>query len=631
MPTGLAVVLTRRSLRGLAAAAVLFAVALLPATAMGAPGSSSQATIDSAIAKGVGFYDANQNADGSWGSSFKGAETALALTSYGVHAKGHFANLDAAQQDRVKKGYAFLLGTQQSNGSFTADGLATYDTGIALIALGTLPDVPTTPADAIAKATAGGRSFLISNQNAPPNEKCQSSGASGTGDGGQTYCGGWDYSGLSTRSDQSNTGFGITGLDLSGGVPAAVAAANVGWQRNVQELKSTNPNFATRNDGGADYEPGIGSGDFSSNANDTGSMLFGLGYDGVPGSDPSVAAGLKFGNDVLDVYELSKATSRIMVFHTGNEEDGACNPGSAGCDWQTANGEGGYHYSMFALQKGLSQYIAPNLADPSNYYAKIVDLLLTEQSPDGSWPADLRDDGSVFAATGFAILALGRVGSPPLPVTPAAPAPQPGVVCSRRDISLIRADVRGRNVVLSGLVSPRFAGQAVTILANYGVRSKAKSKSGRVNTLATVKANAAGEFTATVRRPSKKVLKKARFRARVGRSTSFVVKLPQSLTSRSVQRKDGQIEVTGKVKRSLLGRRNLVTVKKLVCGRYRTVGSAKPDKNGNYVVRFNPPPLGEAAFYRAETRVLNKARGRGRHYVKQYARAISITVTNQTG
>ena len=124
---------------------------------------------------------------------------------------------------------------------------------------------------------------------------------------------------------------------------------------------------------------------------------------------------------------------------------------------------------------------------------------------------------------------------------------------------------------------------------------------------------------------------KARFQARVGSFRSTNLKLPQSLTSRSVQTQGGQIEVRGRVKRSLLGRRNPVVVKKLVCGRYRTVGSARPNRKGNYVVRFNAPALGTAAFYRAEARVLNKARGRGKHYVKQYARAISITVTGQTG
>jgi hypothetical protein len=68
---------------------------------------------------------------------------------------------------------------------------------------------------------------------------------------------------------------------------------------------------------------------------------------------------------------------------------------------------------MFALSKGLGQYLPSDLADPSNFYAKVVDLLLSEQTQDGSWPNDPRDDGSIIGATSFAIMSLGRVGQPP--------------------------------------------------------------------------------------------------------------------------------------------------------------------------------------------------------------------------
>jgi hypothetical protein len=196
--------------------------------------------------------------------------------------------------------------------------------------------------------------------------------------------------------------------------------------------------------------------------------------------------------------------------------------------------------------------------------------------------------------------------------------------CVRRSISLVSAEVKGNNVVLSGLVAPQLAGKPVRILANY-----APVGAGRLNRLASVRSNAAGEFTAKVRRPSRKHLKSARFRAQVDNFRSIALKLPQSLSSRSVKQVGGQIELRGHVKRSLLGRRNTVTVKRLVCGRYRTVGKAKPNRNGNYVARFSVPANVTVALFRAESRVLNKA---GSHrYVKQYARAIKITLTNQTG
>ena len=395
----------------------------MPATASAAcgsgPGSCSQTDVNNAIDHGVSYLDANQNSSGSWGTTDPGAETALALASYGVLDGGDFNTLSAARKTIVEKGLNFLLGTQSSvNGSFAGDGLQTYDTGIALIALSLSSNVPTTPAGAVASAIAKARTYLVGQQQVPPQISCQSTGASGTGLGGQNFCGGWNYTtGSFGRSDESNTGFALTGLDVTGGVPAAVAAANVGWQRNVQQLTNNPGGFPARNDGGGAYEPGISNGDFSSNANDTGSLLFGYGYDNkVPASDPGVQAAIKFGTDVLNTYELNRST-RTMVYHTGQNEDGSCVIGAAACDWEFGTGEGGYHYSLFALVKGLSQYITPDLTDTTNFYAKAADLLIGQQGTDGSWPADLRDDASTIGATGFAILALGKVGIPVFPIT----------------------------------------------------------------------------------------------------------------------------------------------------------------------------------------------------------------------
>jgi hypothetical protein len=389
------------------------------ATCGSGPGSCTQAQVNTAIDNGVSFLDGNQNSDGSWGTTDPGAESALALASYGVLDGGNFNALSAVRKTIVQNGIHYLLTTQGSDGGFQADGggfYNTYDTGLALTALSLNTNVPTTPSNAIATAISKGRSYLIGQQEIPPQTSCQSTGTEGSGLGGQQWCGGWNYDRAGFgRSDESNTGFALTGLDLTGGVPAAVAAANVGWQRNVQQLTNNPGGFAARNDGGGAYEPGISSGDFSSNANDTGSLLFGYGYDKVPANDAGVQAALKFGNDVLNTYELNKST-RMMVYHSGQNEDGSCVVGASGCDWNFGSGEGGYHYSLFALTKGLSQYITPNLSDATNFYAKVVDLLLGQQGTDGSWPADLRDDASTIAATGFSILALGKVGIPVFPI-----------------------------------------------------------------------------------------------------------------------------------------------------------------------------------------------------------------------
>jgi len=40
---------------------------------------------------------------------------------------------------------------------------------------------------------------------------------------------------------------------------------------------------------------------------------------------------------------------------------------------------GGYHYSLFALTKGFGEFLEAHLKEPTNFYAKVVDLLLTQQ------------------------------------------------------------------------------------------------------------------------------------------------------------------------------------------------------------------------------------------------------------
>ena len=389
----------------------------------GATGVTPTGTdVNAAVEKGVAYLDTQQNTNGSYGDNGGIAipETSLALISYGVLDRGDVNNLSAARQVKVKKAVQWLLDQQdkstdaQKKGAWQSSGLYTYSTGLALSALSFSKNANTGTAAAI----TAGRAALIRLFQGPPNHVCTTVDTDTT----SNNCGGFNYD-FEFRSDESNTGFGLTGLQLTGGVPPAFAAINVGWQRHVQEL-STNKK-ATRNDGGGTYQPnceGQWPASFCSNANDTGSLLFGYGYDGVAKTDAGVAAALKFGQDVLDAYELDKAkgadATRTMIYHTGMNEDGSCTPGATGCDWHYASGEGGYHYSLWALSKGLGEYISPDLTSATNWYHKIADLLVSQQDKDsGAWPADLRDDASVVAATGFAIFALGLAATPPPPVT----------------------------------------------------------------------------------------------------------------------------------------------------------------------------------------------------------------------
>ena len=192
------------------------------------------------------------------------------------------------------------------------------------------------------------------------------------------------------------------------------------------------------------------------------------------------------------------------------------------------------------------------------------------------------------------------------------------ILCGQRTISLVRADVRGSKVVLSGIVAASVAGQKVDLSVRY-LGGKAKAQK-----LGSVTPGAEGQFQARVKKPSRKLFNVARYRAQVGSAKSVELKLPQSLASSSLKQvAGGMLELRGQVDRTVLGKRNTVVIKRILCGKYTTVGQAKPNKKGVYVVRFPSPPSQGSALYRAETKVL--ARPGSKRYVKQFARAIGIT------
>jgi hypothetical protein len=192
------------------------------------------------------------------------------------------------------------------------------------------------------------------------------------------------------------------------------------------------------------------------------------------------------------------------------------------------------------------------------------------------------------------------------------------ILCGQRTISLVRADVSGSKVVLSGIVASSLAGQKVQLSVRY------LGRGGKPQKLGSVTPGADGRFQARVKKPSRKLFNVARYRAQVGSAKSVELKLPQSLASRSLKQvAGGMLELRGQVDRTVLGKRNAVVIKRILCGKYTTVGQARPNKKGAYVVRFPSPPSQGSALYRAETKVL--ARPGSKRYVKQFARAIGIT------
>jgi len=144
-------------------AALAFALPAAPAAAT--PGDWSQAQIDNAISTGVDAIEASQNPDGSFGASSPLAETPFGIIAYGVQLKNN-GSLSAAHQAAVNKALDWLLTQQDHSGTSTdgslGGGLATYITGLSLLAFSYFPDHAGVP-----DATTAARNYLISHFNAP--------------------------------------------------------------------------------------------------------------------------------------------------------------------------------------------------------------------------------------------------------------------------------------------------------------------------------------------------------------------------------------------------------------------------------------------------------------------------------
>ncbi len=415
----------------LSAALTTGTLVLAPAAAQAAgPGTWTGAQVNTAIANGVAYLDSQQVSNGSYGDGSV-AETGMALAAYGVLADGNFSSLSSSYQTHVKNAISFLLSTQDTTatpgpnssfGEITNIGYPTYETGIALLGLSYFQSVD----PGVTAAIADAREFLINEFEGPTNDGCSASDSAVATTA--SWCGGWNYDPDDSRSDESNSGYAMTGLQVTGGIPnvaqsdgTTLIEDNIDWNHHIQVI-SSNPFTLTANsgtggnDGGGSYQPAYAAAHpnyVASNANDSGTMLFSYADDGVPMTDPHVTAAIKFDEDVLNSYELEQANvgpaSMQMIYHSGATEDGACTPDVGSCDW-LADSDGGYHYSLFALAKGLGDYIPSDLTSATNWYAQVVDLLLSQQGSNGSWPSNGRDDYDIVFATGLAVATLGKAG-----------------------------------------------------------------------------------------------------------------------------------------------------------------------------------------------------------------------------
>ena len=367
--------------------------------------------IQDAIDAGIAWLVANQNSDGSWGTTEQVALTALAVkklehhcvdTKWGLGLPSPF---DCPYSVNISNGldYIFenagimaispqLAGDPDSNGNgigvyFQTSGThRTYTTGLALMAIAetTTPnrvvDVSGSPVDGwtYKEVVQDAMEYLAFAQNDAGPER-----------------GGWGYYENQVGwSDNSNSGFAVLGLQYAQADPPE------GFQITI-------PQFVKDE------------------------LCYWINYIQymIPGSDYG-GSGYSSGSPTqwIDIYKTGTLL-REMEF-----AGGACGSEQAAIDylighWNDANVDPGWkgasypsgvsdYLGMYSTMKGLvaQGYVDPAVIDGINWQDDFDTALVTQQLGDGSWPVTTWTDSVL--STEFALLILQKVVPPP-------PTPQP--------------------------------------------------------------------------------------------------------------------------------------------------------------------------------------------------------------
>jgi squalene-hopene/tetraprenyl-beta-curcumene cyclase len=208
---------------------------------------SLQLEIEHAIDKGLHSLEAKQNPAGYWSTPETPGLSALVLTAFVKEPTGA---VKAQPPDFIKKGYDYLLQSQQKDGGIYLKGLANYSTSVCVLAL--LAADPVAYESVLKRA----RMFLIGQQ-----------GHFAPGSESEPYDGGVGYGDKSLHFDVSNTSFAIEALhetrhlaDSSvDGAKDLNWGAAISFLERCQNLPATNHESWVKGDaknlGGFVYDP----------------------------------------------------------------------------------------------------------------------------------------------------------------------------------------------------------------------------------------------------------------------------------------------------------------------------------------------------------------------------------------
>ena len=213
----------------------------------------SRAELKQAIDRGIQFLLKAQNTNGWWSTPDQPALTALALTALNLEPSHQ---LQRHRTSEMSRGFDYLLACAKPDGSIHKNGLANYNTSLAVVALTTASDPNFLP------VIANARRFIAGTQ--------IDMGVRGTND--TVFDGGVGYGSKYQHSDLNNTLTAIEAMRVSEGLfpkdaPANTeAVADLNWKavaqflRNCQNLPDDN-NWAwvssdPKDRGGFVYYPG---------------------------------------------------------------------------------------------------------------------------------------------------------------------------------------------------------------------------------------------------------------------------------------------------------------------------------------------------------------------------------------
>ncbi len=380
--------------------AMLLLLLLIPVTATAA----TPAEIEQACDDGLVWLAAQQNADGSWGSSEKVAHTGLALLKFETHA--HFLGLDPFDpvymySTNVQNGLSYLWGWTDriaiavqpaGNPDTNGNGIGVrcwdvahhrnYGTGIALMAISASGN----PNRIVPLGSESGRTYkavaqdivdyFAFGQNEAVNDR-----------------GGWGYDANDNNSDNSNAGYVTLGLGFAESsapwgfnctIPAFVFSEidNI-WIPLVQDTVN-----GDANDGGSWYRPISWA---WVNILKTGNLLHQMAMVGDTQASGRV-------QDAVDYMERR--------WNNANQDPG----------WRGSGASVNYQ-ACFTTMKGFQALGIDTFGSvPIDWYADIADRIVTTQNADGSWSGGIYGDSVLDTA--WALLTLEKAAPPALELLP---------------------------------------------------------------------------------------------------------------------------------------------------------------------------------------------------------------------